>query len=150
MGLAMPFKRLFHYASILLLGLTALTLSACAEAQPLAMAPMAEMPGMVQSGPARTQQAYQFAVANPATLQQVACYCGCYKIGHKSNYDCYVSGKDVAGNPTFSEHATNCGVCVDITQDVMSRLQQGDSLSNIQAYIQRAYAHFGTPTGSGG
>lgn len=139
-------KRLLFSALILVLALSALT--ACAPAHPLAMASMADMPGMVQSAPERTQQAYQFAVANQATLQQVACYCGCYKLGHKSNYDCYVSGVDDAGRLTFDDHALGCGVCVDITQDVMSRLRDGESMPNIQAYIDRAYAKYGLPTGS--
>lgn len=140
-------NRFLNSALILILGLSALALTACAESQPLAMAPLANMPGMVQAAPPPVQQAYQFAVANKETLQQIPCYCGCYKIGHKSNYDCYVSGVDKTGQLVFADHALGCGVCVDITQDVMSRLQQGDTLPNIQAYIERAYAHFGTPTG---
>lgn len=36
------------------------------------------------------QEAYRFAVANPAVLQHFPCYCGCVDEGHSSNTDCYV------------------------------------------------------------
>src|SRR5690348_6873422 len=62
-------------------------------ARELAMAPMAQMSVEVQQAPVSVQQAYQFAAANADLLEHVACYCGCNKLGHKSNYDCYIAGQ---------------------------------------------------------
>lgn len=143
----MPTKLTLHPIFVLLLALSALELSACAQSPSLSMAPMADMPGMVQSAPETTQQAYQFAAANPVVLKQIACYCGCVKIGHKSNYDCYISGVDSAGKLTFNDHATGCKVCIDITQAVMTRLRQGEDVPRIQAYIERAYSQYGPAAG---
>ena len=112
-------------------------------AQALAMAPMAQMPPVVQQAPVTVQQAYQFAVANPDLMKHVACYCGCGKIGHKSNYDCYVSGVDSAGKVTFDQHALGCSICVDITQDAMRQLRQGKSMADISSTIDTTFAKYG-------
>ena len=112
-------------------------------AQELAMAPMAQMPMEVQQAPVSVQQAYQFAVANADLMKHIACYCGCGKIGHKSNYDCYVSGVDSAGKVTFDQHALTCSICVDITQDVMRLLRQGKSMADISSTVDTTYAKYG-------
>src|SRR3972149_2922043 len=81
----------------------------------LAMAPMSEMPANVKSAPAVTQQAYQFAVANPDVMKHIPCYCGCgatpalhpqrgASVGHTSNYACYVSGVAGKGSVAFDSH----------------------------------------------
>ncbi len=60
----------------------------------LPMASMDSMPVAVKLAPVTVQQAYQFAAANPDTLKQIPCYCGCGAMGHTSNYSCYVQGVD--------------------------------------------------------
>jgi hypothetical protein len=110
------------------------------------MAPLEHMHAKVQAAPVRTQQAYQFAIANPETLKQIPCYCGCVNFGHTSNYDCYGAEVAADGTATIDEHALGCIVCVDITQDVLTRLRQGDSLESIQGYIDRSYSKYGPPT----
>ena len=107
------------------------------------MAPMAGMPGEVRSAPITVQQAYQFAVANPDTLEQIPCYCGCGAIGHSSNYDCYVQNTDTTNGVTFDEHALGCSICVDITQDTMRLMQQGQSTPAIKTYINQTYSQYG-------
>jgi hypothetical protein len=107
------------------------------------MAPMVQMPLAVQQAPTTVQQAYHFAVANSDLMKHVACYCGCGKVGHKSNYDCYVSGVDAAGNVIFDEHALGCSICVDITQDAMRLLRQGKSTAEISSTVDATYAKYG-------
>ena len=109
----------------------------------LAMAPMSEMPANVKSAPAVTQQAYQFAVANPDVMKHIPCYCGCGAMGHTSNYSCYVSGVDTKGSVTFDSHALGCSICVDITQDAMRLLRQGKSVQDIRAYVDQTYSRYG-------
>jgi len=120
------------------------TISASTDTEhDLKMAPMSEMPAEVQSAPVVTQQAYQFAVANPDIIQHIPCYCGCGAMGHTSNYSCYVESVDAAGNVKFDGHALGCSICVDITQDAMRLSKQGQSPQDIKAYVDRTYSRFG-------
>ncbi|MBA4071172.1 MAG: hypothetical protein C0497_04945 [Gemmatimonas sp.] len=107
------------------------------------MASMAMMPDAVHSAAAVTQEAYQFAVANPQILQSIPCYCGCGGMGHTSNYSCYVQRVGNAGALVFDTHALGCSICVDITQDAMRLSKQGKSLPEIKAYVHDTYARFG-------
>lgn len=109
----------------------------------LKMAPMSMMPDDVKSAPAVTQQAYQFAVANPDVTQHIPCYCGCGAMGHTSNYACYVESVDAEGKPKFDGHALGCSICVDITQDAMRLTKEGKSPQDIKAYVDKTYSRFG-------
>lgn len=110
------------------------------------MAPLEEMPAEVQQAPVAVQQAYQFAVANPEILEQIPCYCGCGAMGHTSNYACYVAGVSEDGVVEYDNHALGCSICVDISQDVMRLLDQGNEVPEIFAYVDSNYARFGPPT----
>lgn len=107
------------------------------------MAPMSAMPADVRAAPASVQEAYRFAAANPDIMQQIPCYCGCGAMEHTSNYDCYVASVGTDGTITFDNHALGCGICVDITQDVMRLLSQGKSVPEIRAYIDQTYSQYG-------
>jgi hypothetical protein len=107
------------------------------------MASLAEMPEEVQQAPVTVQEAYQFAFANPAVLQELPCYCGCGSMGHTSNYDCYVAGQDAEGLITYDPHALGCSICVDITRDAMRLLDQGKEIKEIRAYVDDTYARYG-------
>jgi hypothetical protein len=106
------------------------------------MADLAHMPHSVQSAPVPVREAYQFAVANPEVLKALPCYCGCGAMGHTSNYDCYVAGVD-GQTVTYDEHALGCSICVDITQDAMRLLRQGQSVDQIREYVDANYARYG-------
>jgi len=129
----------------LLAGLPFLILSGCTN-QPSGTLPMGtldRMPAEVQESPTVVRQAYQFAVANPDVMRRIPCYCGCGPIGHTSNYSCYVSRVDDQGQVTFDTHALGCSICVDITQDTMRLLQEGKSVQEIKAYVDRTYSKYG-------
>lgn len=115
----------------------------------LKMAPLSAMPQAVQAAPKTVQEAYQFNVANPDTMQHIPCYCGCGGIGHESNYACYVQDVDASGQITFDGHALGCGICVDITRDVMRGILDGKELKTIRLEVDAKYSRFGpsTPTG---
>lgn len=49
--------------------------------------------------------AYAFAARKADVLQYVPCYCGCERQGHRSNLDCYVSGRSARGTPQWDAHA---------------------------------------------
>jgi hypothetical protein len=105
--------------------------------------PLDQMPSDVQMAPVVVQQAYQFATANPETMKDIPCYCGCGNVGHTSNYDCYVSQVDNNGTVTFDNHALGCSICVDITQDVMRLMREGKSPLEAREYIDATYSKYG-------
>lgn len=139
---AMLFIFVLSLATGLLTGCGA-TASTPSSNDDLKMAPMSQMPDDVKSAPAVTQQAYQFAVANPDVMQHIPCYCGCGAMGHTSNYSCYVESVDAAGQVKFDGHALGCSICVDITQDAMRLSKQGQSPQDIKAYVDKTYSRFG-------
>lgn len=104
---------------------------------------MKGMPPEVEAAPQVVRQAYGFAAQHPEVLKQVPCYCGCGAVGHKSNYDCYVSGVDADGTITFDLHAVGCSICVDITRDTMRLLQEGHSVAAVRTQIDSTYSAFG-------
>jgi hypothetical protein len=108
------------------------------------MMPLGQMPNDVQSAPVSVQQAYQFAAANPDTMKQIPCYCGCGAVGHTSNYSCYVQSVDANGKITFDNHALGCSICVDITQDVIRMNREAKSVQEIRAYVDTTYSKYGS------
>ena len=137
-------RKLLFLSVIVVLLSTAM--SACStqnQSSDLNMMPMSQMPAEVQSAPVTVQTAYQFAAANPDIMKNIPCYCGCGKVGHTSNYSCYVSGVDAKGAITFDQHALGCSLCVDITQDVMRMTREGKSPKEARAYIDANYSKYG-------
>lgn len=123
--------------------------SSAAEGITLKMAPLSAMPHAVQTAPQTVYEAYQFNVANPDVMEHFPCYCGCGGIGHTSNYSCYVQDVAADGQVTFDGHALGCGICVDITRDVMRGILDGKELKTIRLEVDAKYSRFGpsTPTG---
>lgn len=139
-------RTLIHCLLALLLMVVSLGVSACGSSDheqsgAVMMADHSSMPMMVRQAPQRVQEAYRFAAANPETLQQIPCYCGCGPIGHKSNYACFFR-QDGA----LDTHGLGCGICVEIAHDVMRGLQQGTSLAQIRAQVDADYSRYGPPT----
>jgi len=51
------------------------------------------------------RSAYAFAARQAELLQYIPCYCGCERVGHRSNLDCYVKGFTPDGRPKWDVHA---------------------------------------------
>jgi hypothetical protein len=150
-------SKLFYltFLSLLLLGVAGctnygaiqrLTPTPPAERIKLAMAPQAELPGFAHEAEHRVQEAYRFAIANPDVLAKIPCYCGCGTMGHQHALDCFIKDVQPGGTIEFDNHAAGCGICVDITQDVMKGLRQGQDLKRIRADIDAEYSQFAAPT----
>lgn len=133
---------------LLIIALLATGLSGCSSSNQheVAVAAMDGMPERVHAAPVRVQEAYQYAVANPDILQHIPCYCGCGAMGHTSNYSCYVVETDAQGAIVYDEHALDCGICVDISQDAMRLQTEGKDVAEIFSFIDNRYARFGPPT----
>jgi hypothetical protein len=52
-----------------------------------------------------TRRLYQYAVDHGDELQYIPCTCGCVRVGHKSNRDCYIKAFNKDGTLTFTSHA---------------------------------------------
>lgn len=134
------------FALLSILASLGASLAGCGAADPGHSFPMADlhdMPREVQDAPTAVQDAYRFAAANPAVLQQLPCYCGCGSMGHTSNYACYVAGRRSETELEFDTHALGCGICVDITLDAMRLLDEGRTVPEIKAYVDLTYSRYG-------
>ncbi|MBI1881200.1 MAG: hypothetical protein HYR94_23720 [Chloroflexi bacterium] len=112
----------------------------------LALAPNLALPDFVQDAEPKIKDAYRFAIANPEVLTKIPCYCGCGQMGHRHALDCYLKDIRPDGSIEFDNHAYGCGVCVDITQDVMKMMRQGQNLQTIRAYVDLEYSKYAPPT----
>lgn len=108
------------------------------------MFPMDRLPAQVLSAPVSVRTAYQFAAANPDLMKRVPCYCGCGRVGHTSNYSCYVSAVGPNGVVSFDNHTLGCSLCVEITQDAMELSKEGKPVTDIRAYVDLTYSQYGT------
>lgn len=103
-------------------------------------------PDYVLNAPPTVREAYEYAVTHSDELTNYPCFCGCGRMGHTSNRDCFI--KDVApdGTIAFDNHAAGCGICVDIARDVMRLRAEGQSAREVRAYIDAQYGSFGPST----
>lgn len=68
-----------------------------------ALAPESALPEYFRKAPPNVRDAYRFAIANRAVLQQIPCYCGCGSDGHKNNADCYIKEVKPDGTVDFDK-----------------------------------------------
>lgn len=130
-----------------LLSLFLLLLSGCSSGQQaVTLGAETMLPAFLNTATPRVRDAYHFAVANPSALVQIPCYCGCGKMGHASNLSCYINSDSTEDAIIYDEHADGCGICVDITQDVMRLTRSGQTTWEIRAYVDAQYSPFGPST----
>jgi hypothetical protein len=119
-------------------------------APPGALPPLPRVPYAPARPMAVVQQVYEFAARHPEVLQHVPCYCGCERIGHGGNHDCFVKGRAVDGRITeWEPHGIGCQVCIDVGRDAMMLFNSGASVTAIRDAIDKKYrSHFpsATPT----
>jgi hypothetical protein len=102
-------------------------------------AAMAARPDYVLAASARTQEAYAFAIARPDVLDWLPCYCGCVAMDHRNNTDCYLKPRENGMPVDFDEHASYCGVCVDITLMAKSMTAEGVPLADIRTTVDAQF-----------
>jgi hypothetical protein len=111
------------------------------------LAAESELPAFLAVAAPRVREAYRFALANPRALESVPCYCGCGEMGHDSSRACFLQDMGQEGKAVvFDEHAANCGICVDIAQDVIRMTAEGEDPGPIRQYIDATYGSFGPAT----
>jgi hypothetical protein len=143
-----PMRRVLFVAVIVL---SVFLLAGCdggsSATNAFSLAPESALPAALRSTPPRVREAYQFAINNQEELAKYPCYCGCGPIGHTSNLSCYIQDTvSSEGGIVFDMHSAGCGICVDITHDVMRLLNEGQDSPAIRTYIDARYSVFGPAT----
>jgi hypothetical protein len=96
------------------------------------------------------QQVYEFAALHPEVLQYVPCYCGCERVGHNGNHDCFVKSRAANGRVAeWDAHGIGCTICIDVANDARLMFNAGQKPDAIRAAIEKKYgSHFpsSTPT----
>jgi hypothetical protein len=94
------------------------------------------------------QQVYEFAARHPEILSYIPCYCGCERVGHKANHDCFVKSRDAQGHVTqWDTHGMGCAICLGVGRQAMAMFNRGMSVQQIRAEIDRTYgAHYQSHT----
>ncbi len=67
--------------------------------------PRGQLPDFAGPGTPGIRALYQYAVEHADQLQYIPCFCGCGRIGHRSNRDCYVKAFNRDGSVTYTSHA---------------------------------------------
>jgi hypothetical protein len=84
---------------------------------------------------------FQFAAEHPEILNYIPCYCGCERMGHTGNDDCFVKQRAPNGDVVAWEpHGTECAVCIDVGRDAMQMYSSGASVRDIRTAIEKKYA----------
>ena len=92
---------------------------------------------------------YRFAAEHPEVLHYIPCFCGCQRLGHKSNEDCFVTSRAKNGDVTaWNDHGMMCPMCLSIGARAMQLYNAKVPLTRIRADIVKTYDHTGdaTPT----
>ena len=121
--------------------------------KPAPPGPLPPLPS-VDYTPARpmpvVQQVYEFAARHPEVLQYVPCYCGCQRVGHQGNHDCFVKSRAANGRVLqWDAHGIGCAVCLEVGRRAMMLFNEKKSVAEIRATIDKEYgarAQTQTPT----
>jgi hypothetical protein len=103
-----------------------------------AAAAWASRPSFV-SQDATTESAYEYALYHPQVIEWMPCYCGCVKLDHRSNLDCYLKPAGSGKSTEFEQHASFCGICVQTTLLAKQLSDQGKSLQEIRQAVDQQF-----------
>jgi hypothetical protein len=98
------------------------------------------LPNYAYSSP-MTLKAYEYTTLNPWLIQQVPCYCECFRMGHNSLKSCFITE-----NGTYDNHASQCDICVGEVIKVKKMYEDGMDIENIRIKIDEEYKKYGQPT----
>lgn len=84
-----------------------------------------------------------FVVRSADIMRYIPCYCGACPADHGSNLSCYVTGFRPDGSPIWTDHASTCPICVNVTREVMLMARQGQSLKQTRDTLDLEYVRAG-------
>ena len=100
--------------------------------------PMARPPEVVKA-------AYRFAAEHPEVMSYVPCFCGCERMGHRGNEDCFVKARDINGDVVqWEDHGMECAVCLDVATRSLQMYTSGASVTDIRAAIEKEFTPLST------
>ncbi|WP_412768026.1 PCYCGC motif-containing (lipo)protein [Halobacillus yeomjeoni] len=107
-----------------------------------------ELPSFLDNKNEDMKLLYTAAAESKPILDHIPCYCGCGdSVGHRSNYDCFVHDNRENGAVVWDDHATKCGVCLEIAAQSIMDYQEGKSIEQIRKEIDKKYEEgFPEPT----
>lgn len=85
---------IFMFVMVLLLGITTGCTSLTEEDYAMHEENHEPMPDNISLSAPKLQEVYGLAVNYPKILEKVPCYCGCDKVGHENNLECYIGEMD--------------------------------------------------------
>jgi hypothetical protein len=97
------------------------------------------------------RQVYAFAAHHGDVLKYIPCFCGCERLGHQGNDECFVQRRGTGGKvEAWEPHGVICEVCLDVARESMQLHNSGASTQTIRAYIDKKWAatpgsHTNTP-----
>jgi hypothetical protein len=108
--------------------------------------PVLNFPGYATARPPDVvKAAYKFAAEHPEILSYVPCFCGCERMGHRGNEDCFVKARDVNGDVVqWEDHGMECAVCLDVATRSRQLYASGASVSDIRAAIEKEFKPLST------
>ena len=106
-----------------------------------AVASSLNLPGYAYSSPI-TLKAYEYTALNPQIIDQFGCYCGCGGIGHESLMNCFITDEG-----EYDNHGSQCDICVGEVTKIKKMYEDGLSIDEIRANIDKDYRKYGDSTG---
>jgi len=83
---------------------------------------------------------YAFASRHADVLRYVPCFCGCERMGHRSNDSCFVARRSGSGQVVeWEPHGVICEICLDVAHEAMQLHNTGASVDQIRAEIDRKW-----------
>lgn len=98
------------------------------------------LPSYAYSNP-MTLKAYEYTTLNPGLIEQVPCYCECFRMGHKSLKNCFITEEG-----SYDRHGSGCDICVGEVIKIKKMYEDGKSIEEIREEIDKEYSQYGEPT----
>jgi hypothetical protein len=116
------------------------------KAHPQTNLPPLQFPGYPTARPPDVvRAAYRFAAEHPEVMNYVPCFCGCERMGHRGNEDCFVKARDVNGDVVeWEDHGMECAVCLDVATRAQQMFTSGASVTDIRAAIEKQWTPLAT------
>ena len=99
-------------------------------------------PRLLPRPPEVVRSTYKFAAEHPEVLSYMPCFCGCDKMGHQSNEECFVQTRAKNGDVTeWNDHGIACAMCLAVALRAEQMCAKGASLTDVRADIESRYGH---------
>jgi hypothetical protein len=92
------------------------------------------------------KSAFAFAAQHSEVLRYVPCFCGCERMGHHANDECFVAKRSATGKVTeWQPHGVICEICLDVAHQAMQLHESGATAEQIRRAVDTKWS---TATGS--